>query len=467
MPPDETAPAGESSPQAPPSREFSQPTGVKDDAIWSKHFGKDAKASPGKTDGKSASGKGKDAPTPKPSSKTGTPERSSSSSESRSASASEDGDKDKSSTSKESKSKASDSSKTDKDHTKTEKAKPGSEQTEKADKTGGKSAQTAEESEPGESASAKDLYAKAKAATDKREQRRLYREAMQSAFGEVPDEFNDGKIQAFREWRDKEQAKVAEASKKLDGRLNQAVEELKPAITVMRELAAAKLADKLTLPMVQRSIEVMRCLRDLEDGDFTSLGELVSKASGKGVDEALKLFVRGTKVTPEGKAARALAKAAEERAAQAEQRIADLERKLTEKEQVTTQAEAERAARARHSAFVEEITADLDDHPVLKLKNGAERVARYLIRTADKVLKTPRYSYEEAADRVVAAEKKRVAEARFLIDGEGDGAPEPRAAGGGGGSNVPRRETREGGLRSEAPDQAFERIFNKHMRPRR
>lgn len=443
--------------------EFSRPQGVEDDAIWEKHFGGEK----GK-DSRSRSGKPK-------SDESSKSDKSGSRSGERSSSTKPD-------TASPSKPKAS-KSKDEKDDSseKDTKADTGKGKTEpKPSKSPDKTADTEkDETEPDPdkpedaevSARAKELFAEAKASKDPKEARRLYRRAMKEAFGEVPEEFDDRKYYLVRKERAAAQAAIDEKAAKNEGRIREAAERLRPAIGVMQMLEKAGIAERLTVPLVEKAIHVLKALRSLEDGDFTQLGEVVARASGCDHDEAMKRFIRGVKVSPEGRAARAAAQQAEERAARAEARLVELEKRLTDGETARTKAETDaqrkQALAERRAQYLDDLQTDLADHPVLKLQRGAERVMAYLIKTADRKLRAAKYTPQQAADRIVAYERKRAREAAAL-DTEGEevaATPTPRSTRGNGSGTVrslPRSEQRENGVASESAEASLDRIIRKH-----
>ena len=81
----------------------------------------------------------------------------------------------------------------------------------------------------------------------------------------------DGAIERYK-------AALDAQAQKNEGRIKEAAEKLKPAIYVMRQLEGAGIHDKLTVPMVERAVSVMKALRSIEDGDYTQLAEVVSRA---------------------------------------------------------------------------------------------------------------------------------------------------------------------------------------------
>lgn len=445
MPP-ETAPSadpggsGSASAKGSPSGELSKPIGKQDDAIWQKHFGKDAEG-----DKAESKPKPKDGDKPKPKA----------------------GDHAKSAEPKDKAEKKPAAVITEKDDKGKPKPEPKPEPKKPDPKPKAEPEKIAAETEDAEPANdtarARKLYEQAKATEDRSEARKLYKRAMKEAFGEIPPEFDDAQYGAIRKKRNDDRAELARVAQTNEARINEAVQVLQPAATVMRKLKDAGLG-QLTMPMVERAVHVMQALRSIEDGDFTQLAEVVSRASGKSHDEAMKLFVRGVKVSPEGRAARNAAEQAEQRAARAEQAVAEMRRELAAKAEAekTQQTEAQKrdAVEQRRAEYLEEIETELDGHAVLKLPRGKERVLAYLIKTADKTLKAPKYSFAQAADRIVAHEKKRLQSVKFLEDGEAE--PEEKTPAVPGRRTVPRSESRGGGLADESPEAKFDRIYNKH-----
>ena len=435
----ETAPAAESPVQR--GSEFSKPTGVGDDALWEKHFGR---------------GSGGDA---KPKDDSRKPAKDNAKPPSKSTPDATAGKSEKPSTPKD--------AKPEKTPEKTP-AKDGKAKEDSTESTGRKTVEKDDadkDTDPeAPSKKAKDLYEEAKKAEDPREARKLYKRAMKEAFGEVPEEFNDARYADVRKERKAAKAALDEQANKNEGRIREAAEKLKPAIYVMRQLEGAGLSDKLTVPLVEKAVGVIRALKRLEDGDYEGLAEVVSRATGVDADEAMKRFVRGVKVSPESRAARAQAEQAQRDNQALKERLALLERQLQEGTNAQTEAqkkqERERAQSENRSRWIDDITSELDGHAALKLPRGAERVLAYLIRTANPQTKSPRYSFEEAANRIVAAEKKRVQEARHLLD-EGEPPPAPpgntRRL-----SSVSRAETADTGIRNPDPDARFSEIFDKH-----
>lgn len=449
MPP-ETAPSadpggsGSAPAKGSPSGELSKPIGKQDDAIWQKHFGKDAEGEH-KAESKPKPKDG-DKPKPKADAKT---------------------DKADDKAKPDPKKPAADEKKDAKPKVEPKKAEPKPEPKKPDPKPKAEPEKIAAETEDAEPANdtarARKLYEQAKATEDRSEARKLYKRAMKEAFGEIPPEFDDAQYGAIRKKRNDDRAELARVAQTNEARINEAVQVLQPAATVMRKLKDAGLG-QLTMPMVERAVHVMQALRSIEDGDFTQLAEVVSRASGKSHDEAMKLFVRGVKVSPEGRAARNAAEQAEQRAARAEQAVAEMRRELAAKAEAekTQQTEAQKrdAVEQRRAEYLEEIETELDGHAVLKLPRGKERVLAYLIKTADKTLKAPKYSFAQAADRIVAHEKRRLQSVKFLEDGEAE--PEEKTPAVPGRRTVPRSESRGGGLADESPEAKFDRIYAKH-----
>jgi hypothetical protein len=446
--------------------EFSKPTGVNDEALWEKHFGKGAKTDSGskssseKKTGESERGARSDKSDDKPA-KSAKPRGDSSKStndESKPSSGAWEKDSAEREPSKPKESKSKDE--------KTDSSKPEPKgKAEKADKDSDKDDAPADPEAP--SKKARDLYDAAKKADDPKEARKLYKRAMKEAFGEVPAEFDDSQYAAVRRERKAAKAALDAQASKNEGRIKEAAEKLRPAIYVMRQLEGAGIHDKLTVPMVERAVSVMKALRSIEDGDYTQLAEVVSRAAGVDHDEAMKRFVRGVKVSPEGKAARQAAEQAQREAQALKERLAAMERQLQERDSQQTEAqkkaEREKQVAEHRQSYLEQIETDLEGHPVLKLPRGRERVLAYLIRTADPKLRAPTLSFEQAANRIVAAEKRRLQEARALED---DAPPaireQPRRL-----TDVSRSETVESGLRKESAEQVFDRLWDKHAGGRR
>lgn len=432
--------------------EFANPTGTRDAEIWDKHFGKgtDSGKSPKKTE-------------PAKRSKDSSTESSSKRSEKSSSKPATGSEK---TSSKSSETEWASSSKSEPE---------ASRETEK--KGGGSSASSRDRSEPDSSGAdstdpeaptkkARDLYAQAKKAEDPKEARKLYKRAMKEAFGELPEEFDDGRYAAVRRERKAAQAAIDAQAAEKEGKIREAAERVRPAIYVMKQLEGAGLGDKLTVPLVEKSITVLRALRDLEGGDYTKLADVISKATGVDPDEAMKRFVRGVKISPESRAAKAAAEAADRRAAQAEQQIRDLEKRLAERDTAQTEAqkraEHARKVEAARGAYLENIESELEGHPVLKLPQGAKRVMSYIIRTADKKLKAPRFSFSQAADRIVRAERERVRAAQAAFDGDGAeevAAPAPSRSQV---VHIPRSARAETGTADASPEASFARIWDKH-----
>lgn len=297
---------------------------------------------------------------------------------------------------------------------------------------------------------AKELFAKAKAAKDTKEARKLYKQAMKAAFGEVPDEFNDARFASARD-SDRKRSEAIEArdtaaatrEANLERNANDWVAKLTPAMAVHKRL---------------------QTIRD--EGNFPALGEWIAEVLGKPVDEAMRLFTRGVKEGPEARSAREAiaASKASEQAAMA--RIAKLEESLAAKEaSKEEQARQERIA-AKRGAYTEELTTQLADHPVSSLPGGIKRVLAFLIKTADVKLKAPTKTPEQAADFIVASERRRLKAARHLLDEDDDTpTPKPRTSVP---PVVPRGQTRDSGKApNESSDAAFERLWSKHSPAKR
>ena len=440
-----TSPAPDGT-QADHGSEFSKGTGTEDAALWDKHFGKGAKEP--KADDKRKA-KADSSEPPKRSDKK----------PSESTRANADGKSEKPSTPKDEKPKA-DKTK-GKDSTDAAGGK-----TAEADKDKPEKDEPADPEEPHKKA--KDLYAQAKKTESRNEATKLYKRAMLEAFGEVPEEFDTKKFAKVRSERAAAKATLDKQAEHNEGRIREAAEKLKPAIYVMRSLEGSKLADKLTVPLVEKAIHVMRALRSLEDGDYTQLAEVVSRAAGVDHDEAMKRFVKGVKMSPEGKAARIAAEDAKRENAETKAQLQQLQRQLQERDntQTAAQTKADRDKRIQeqHAVLLDDIQEQLDDHPVLKLPKGAERVKAYLIRTADPKLKAFKYSYAQVADKLVAGERRRLQQSRHLLEDGDEPASTPQRRSNG---SVSRAETRDASVPNPDAMARFDHFFDKHMGERR
>lgn len=430
--------------------EFSRGTGAEDGAIWEKHFGK------GKDDGTST----RSPRDSRSSSESTSKERGGSKDTRRPASGSKESEK--------SNEPASDTPKAKKDDKSPKRSSESETKTESGGKDSKSKAERETETEPADPEAplkkARDLYKQAQKTEDRREARKLYKRAMVEAFGEIPEEFDDKRYAAVRTERAAAKAALDAQAKKNEGRIQEAAEKLKPAIYVMRQLEGAGIGN-LSVPLVERAVSVMKALRSLDDGDFTQLAEVVSRAAGVDHDEAMKRFVKGVKATPEGKAARAAAEQAQRDNAALKDRLAQLERQLQEgkAEQTEAQKKQERARQVeQHRArYLEEIQDTLGDHPVLQLTRGAERVMAYQIRHADPKLKSARFTHQQVADKIVASEKRRLEAGRHLLgDGEPARQETPRRASGNGG--VSRTQTVDAGVPNPDPMARFEYFYDKH-----
>lgn len=431
--------------------EFSKGTGTEDSKIWDKYFGKEAKAPKEKDSARTSSKSPRETSDGTSKSKASSGEKTPSSS---TTSKSTTGSSEKSTKPKADKADASSSK---------QETKPTKDSTEPA---GGKTAEDKDDAPADPEAplkKARDLYGQAKKTEDRREARKLYKRAMVEAFGEIPEEFDDKRYAAVRTERAAAKASLDEQAKKNESRIQEAAGRLKPAIFVMRTLEGAGLGDKLTVPMVERAVHVMKALRSLDDGDYTQLAEVVARAAGVDHDEAMKRFVKGVKVSPEGKAARQAADQAQRDNHALKERLAQLERQLTEGQTAQTEAqkkqEHEKRVQEQHTVLLDDIQEQLDGHAVLTLENGAARVKAYLIRTADPKLKAFRYSYAQVADKIVAGERRRLQNTRHLLD---DGEPARETPQRRNNGSVSRTETVDASVPSQDPMARFDYFFDKH-----
>lgn len=469
----ESASSGES--QSAYESEFSHPVGSEDGARWDKYFGKDApwpkegedrgrgKADREKPKGEKESSKTESRGTSKDS------ERSSKSATEKPKSDSKETSKSKSESSEKSSAKSSDakerepSSPSKEGKPKSSATKqPETESSDSTDATGRKTAEREEDAEPARKA--KETYAKAKAEEDIPTKRKLFRQAMTEAFGEVPDEFNDAKLASIRKRHADTERSLTQQKQQNEQRIQDAVKQLQPAITVMRKVKEAGLGE-YTMEQLDHAVEVMKELKGLADGDYTGLARLVSKAAKTDPEEAMKRFVRGVKVSPENNAVRAAAKAAEERAAKAEREVQELKAYLQRQQQQQqneqqTQAQKKAQVEAKRAEYTAEVESEIEGHPVLKLPRGLERVVSYLIKTADKKTRVAKYSPTRVADAILANEQKRAAQVAALESDEDPPARSERA------TTPSRRETAENGVPNPDPMARFNEIYDKHA-PRR
>ena len=124
-----------------------------------------------------------------------------------------------------------------------------------------------------------------------------------------------------------------------------------------------------------------------------------------------------------------------------------------------------RIVEQRRAQYLDDLNVDLEGHPVLKLPRGAERVMAYIIKTADKKLRAPKYTPEQAANRIVAYERKRARDAASVLDTDGEEV-EPRTETRRS-TSIARTDQRDNGVVSSDPDAAFDRIWKKHSGGRR
>lgn len=454
--------AGGDSPASPGyNEEFAHPVGKDDGARWDKYFGKDAKwptESEDRGRGKADREKPKESEKPRSKSSESSTKSASSSSAKPKSETRESSDKPSERTGKDSRS-SPEKPETSAKESSTPKESKSPKKPDASEATGQRTAER--EEADAESADPKSTYAKAKAEKDIPKARKLYRQAMQEAFGEVPDEFNDAKLASIRKRHTDTERAHQQMAAKNESRIQDAVKQLGPAIAIMRKVKDAGIGD-YTMAQLDHAVEVMGELRRLEQGDYTGLAQLVAKAAKTDPEEAMKRFVRGVKVSPEGQAVRAAAKAAEDRAAAAERQVQELARKLQERDQAQTeaqkQAERKAAVEARRAEYTSEVEGELEGHPVLKLDRGLQRVVAQLIKTADPKTRTARYSPTRVADAIVDAERKRAARVASL-DSEDDDTPARSSA------RTPtptRRETAENGVPNPDPMARFDAIWDKH-----
>lgn len=440
-----------STPSEPNGSEFARPVGKDDDATFQKFFGKDSKHF---DDG----GKTKEAK------KASTRDSTWNEKDEKAAAKAKESEKkpEKKAPKPEASSKSGSTSKDPDSKPDTKAAEAGSKPEKRKEEPSSK--------DDADSLDAKTLLKQAKEEPDRRKARALYRKAMETGLGEVPEEFSPARWEAGRRMREKETEKIEKRRREVDGQLNQGVQKLTPAINVMKRLQAAgfvhidkasgTVTNNLDSGRVDQAIEVMKALRELEDGDFTTLGRIVEKATGKSSEEAMKLFVRGVKASPEGRAARAAAEQAQARTQALEQQLAQLKQSLEqERTQNLTkaqQAEQRQQAERKRADYLEHINTELEGHEVLLLPNGSKRVLQLLMKTRHPTLKSPTLTFDQAADRIVNYERRRLAESRSALEPEAPAGRERVRT-------VPRTESADTGVSDPSPEASFARIWGKHQ----
>lgn len=308
----------------------------------------------------------------------------------------------------------------------------------------------AETEEPDSLTKAREKFKQAKKAKDTREARKLYREAMKEAFGEIPEEFNDARFATARD-ADRKRAEETKKERETIASERAAVETEKRNV----EANAAAWVEKLRPAFrIHKRLENIRTTQD-----FTDLGAWMGEALELPPDEALKRFTRGFRGTPESAQARAAKAAAEEAKRASDERIAALEKRLAERDSKVEQETKLAKREAARAEYLEQLETDLAEHPITKVRNGFKRVLDLVIKTADKKLKAATLTPEQAADRIVAAERRRVKAHLALVEGERPDTEEQPAP-----RTVPRSQQASNarGQGEWNPDEAFDRIWKKN-----
>jgi hypothetical protein len=292
---------------------------------------------------------------------------------------------------------------------------------------------------------ARELFKQAEESKDQLASRRLYKQAMKEAFGKVPDAFNDARFAAGRQAEQKRSEEWAAKDRELEQKRTNV------------EASAQKWVEQL-----KPAYEMHQVMQKVAGGDWTALGDLIEKCCpGVTRDEALKRFTRGMREAPDVVAARRAAAQRTEVESASMKRIAELEKRLEEKDQARERQQHEEKRQAALAKFTAEKTEELADHPVSKLPGGIKAVVRLLIKTADPKLRAPTKTPEEAADLIVAHERRRVRAAAHLLEDQPTGAPALRGT-----ERVPAvarsQSTEPGSKGAWDPDEALDRIYAKH-----
>lgn len=170
-------------------------------------------------------------------------------------------------------------------------------------------------------------------------------------------------------------------------------------------------------PKLQPAIRVMKAMDAFAKGDVGALREVIEAGTGQPLDKGTKMLVQGTKTS-----------AAEQRL---NAKIADLEKKLETKESQETEQQTAARREAAVTKHLENLTEELEGHPVTKLKGFEKKVFAVQRKSYDPKLKAFKLSPEEAANKVVRIEKRRLAELRALDEDEPTkpAATKPKAEG--------------------------------------
>jgi hypothetical protein len=164
-------------------------------------------------------------------------------------------------------------------------------------------------------------------------------------------------------------------------------------------------------PRLQPAVKILKMIEAYKAGDYATYAEILKESTGESLDISTKKLLHGTKESPDSKRLRA-------ELAERDKRLAELERRLEEQgkaKQGEQQRQTQEQAVAR---YCEQIRDELDDHPVTKLKGFERKVLAVQKKSYDPTLKAFRVSIEQAADKVVRIERRRLEELKALEEDE-------------------------------------------------
>lgn len=219
------------------------------------------------------------------------------------------------------------------------------------------------------------------------------------AFGKKPEEVAPNP-HVWTQWRkanEREDRRRAEEQRAFEGEVAQAKRELH--------------ADRLNIHQTIEALKPYEKYRQAElawqkDGDPARLVEIIQGITQMSYDEAQKIILTKTRRSP---AERAMAA-----------RLAELEQKLTEKEQTRTaeeQRQAEQQQLANDLAYIRQNVSG----EVAAIPKFDERIYRLILKTRGPLGNT--LTIEQAAARIVKAEKKRLASHPFIKKKPKPGVP--------------------------------------------
>ncbi len=170
--------------------------------------------------------------------------------------------------------------------------------------------------------------------------------------------------------------------------------------------------EKKVSPALQPALRVMKAMEACRKGtDWSLLRTVIEEGTGESLDVGIKKLVQGTKLS-----------ASEKRMAE---KLAALEAKLAEKDQEQTQAATQAQRAEAETKYLAQLEEELEGHEVTKLKGFAKRVLKVQRKSWDPKLKAFKLGPEEAANKVLRIERKRLAELKALEEGEPE-KPKPK-----------------------------------------